>query len=855
MKVVNLNLNRLIANALGVFSLCMFSLMGGSAIYAVDASKSSAVLPTLTGMSVEQLAQVKELRIENLSTDDKPRLTLRGSDARAQLLVTGLIPDSKGRLREVDVTRQIAVEFEPASLINATSDGLLRPLADGVAKLSVRLPNGVETSASVEVVGFNEHPPVNFPNRVIPIFTKYGCNGGGCHGKAAGQNGFKLSLLGFEPKEDFEHLVVESRGRRLFPAAPERSLLLTKAINEVAHGGGQRLEKDTHEYRLLARWIEQGMPYGTDKDPVLTSISVTPLQRLLSRNASQQLTVIATYSDGSTEDITRTAQYESNNMDMATVSTTGLVTAGTNTGDVAVMARYQGRVAVFRASLPQGAAIEKWPEPTNFVDEAVIAKLKTLGVPMTAQCTDNQFIRRVTLDIAGRLPSLEETKAFLSDNAADKRARLIDRLLDSPDYAENFALKWNAILRNRRATPGHQVGSYAFHEWIRHSLETNKPYDQFVREILTASGSPETNPPVAWYREVNSLEQRTEDAAQLFLGQRLQCARCHHHPFEKWAQDDYYHFAAFFASVNRKEGSTPEQPVFVSKAGQPRANNPKNGKALEPAGLDAAPLTGEIPTDPRAALADWMTSPENPFFARMYVNRMWKHFFARALVEPEDDMRVTNPASNEELFDALASHFVKSKFDMKELVRSICNSRVYQSSSEISEQNATDQTAYSRYYPKRLTAEILLDSIDRISGTSTTFAGMPGGTRAVSLPDTGFNSYFLTVFGRPESTTACECERVQTANLAQSLHLLNSKEVQAKLSDNAGKAAQFAADTSRSHAQKIEELYMLAMSRVPTAEETQTAVAYLEKKKDNLRAAYEDLIWAVINSKEFLFNH
>lgn len=823
-------------------------------IAAENSKKSDAVMENaIPRHSTESLASVRSLRIENAnkSEDGSLHVGLRGSDARAQLLVTGVTESNN----ELDVTRELSISVAPEGIVQLSPDGLIKPLASGSAKLTASLPSGVSTTFSINCIGFEDQHPVNFPNQIVPIFTKYGCNGGGCHGKAAGQNGFKLSLLGFEPKEDFEHLVVESKGRRLFPAAPQQSLLLTKAINESPHGGGARIEKDSHEYRLLLRWIAQGMPYGTEKDPVLVSIAVNPTNRMLSKQAAQQLTVTATYSDGSSEDITKTAQYESNNTDMLNVTAGGLVTSSSSAGDVAVMARYQARVAVFRASLPQGANVASLPKPFNFVDEPVLAKLKTLGIPMSGLCSDSEFLRRVTFDVVGRLPTLDETKTFLADQDPNKRLKAVDRLLDSPDYAEFFALKWSAILRNRRPTAGHQVGSYAFHAWIRESLEKNKPYDQFVREILTASGSPEVNPPVAWLREVSTIEARTEDVAQLFLGQRLQCARCHHHPFEKWAQDDYYQFSAFFSTVNKKDGATPEQAVFVSKSGNPRATNPKNGRSLAPAGLDAKPLQDETVSDPRIALADWMTHPDNPFFARILVNRMWKHFMARAIVEPEDDMRVTNPASNEELIDALAKNFVASKFDLKQLVRAICVSRTYQSSADLNDENGSDHTAYSRYYPKRLSAELLLDAIDKVIGTSTAFQGMPSGTRAVALPDTGFNSYFLTVFGRPESTTACECERVQSANLAQSLHLLNSKEVQAKLSDNAGRAAALAADTARTYPQKIEEIYLLAMSRKPTEQETATATAYLEKKKDNLRAAYEDLLWAVINSKEFLFNH
>jgi hypothetical protein len=823
----------------------------GLAVWMSFAAPSSAVEPDPAASGSRRapvdLETLGELQFEGL----EDTLTLRGRDARWQLLLAA--SDPRG-LRH-DLTRLAELSVEPVGVIEINEAGLIKPLGNGAATLAATLPNGRQARLALEVVDFDESAAVNFPNQIVPIFTKYGCNGGGCHGKAAGQNGFKLSLLGFEPKEDFEHLVIESRGRRLFPASPEKSLLVLKAINESPHGGGQRMEKDTHEYRLLLRWIAQGMPYGSEQDPVLTSIAITPTERMMTKGSEQQLAVVATYSDGSTEDITRTVQYESNNTDLAGVSATGLVSTKDRAGDVAVMARYQGQVAVFRASLPQGATIETWPEPVNYIDEQVVGKLKSLGIPASERSSDSEFLRRVTLDICGRLPTLEETREFLASSQPDKREQWIDRLLDSPDYADYFALKWSSILRNRRPSPGHQLGSFAFHRWIRDSLLENKPYDQFVRELMTASGSPETNPAVVWYREVNNVESRTEDAAQLFLGQRLQCARCHHHPFEKWAQDDYYHFAAFFNGVTRKDGATPEEAILVSRAGRPTMNNPKTGKPLPPAGLDAEPIPADWADDPRVALADWMTSRENTFFSRMLVNRYWKHFMARGMVEPEDDMRVTNPASNEQLMVALSENFAASGFDLKELVRTICRSATYQASANVNEHNVSDQTAYSRYYPKRLTAEVLLDALDAVAGAKTTFQGMPLGTRAVSLPDSGFSSYFLTVFGRPESTTACECERGQSANLAQSLHLLNSKEVQAKLADGAGRAALYATDAARPHKEKVEELYLVALSRVPTDDESSTAVAYLESKQEELKAGYEDLIWALINSKEFLFNH
>ncbi len=757
--------------------------------------------------------------------------------------------------QHIDVTRNALFSVEPPEIAKVDASGLVTPLANGKGRIVGAYQQSITAEIPLEVTGMESIEPVSFPNQVVPIFTKYGCNGGGCHGKAAGQNGFRLSLLGFEPKEDYEHLLNEGRGRRLFPAAPDQSLLLTKAINVAPHGGGQRLDKDTHEYRVLARWIAQGMPYGKDTDAVVERIEVVPPTRTLTRKAIQQLAVIAYYTDGRTEDITQTAQFDSNNMELATVNDKGLVTLGDQAGDVAIMARYQGKVGVFRASVPLGAEVQSWPPVRNLVDELVFNKLKSLGIPPSAQCDDATFVRRVTLDIAGRLPTPQEARDFCADQSPAKHEALVDRLLDSGDYADYFAKKWTAILRNRRNSPGEQLNSFAFHDWIRNSLYDNRPYDQFVRELLTASGSVENNPAVAWFRSVPNTESRVEDAAQLFLGQRIQCARCHHHPFEKWSQADYYQMSAFFSKVTSKEGDTPEQPMFVNRLGAASAQHPKSGQSLSPAGLDAAQAQVATTEDPRDALVDWMVAPENPFFAKSLTNRYWKHFFDRAIVEPEDDLRITNPPSNPELMDGLAKHFIESKFDLKGLVRLICTSSVYRLSSDANEHNLSDQTSYSRYYPKRLQAEVLLDAIDQVVGSTTPFDGMPAGTRAVALPDTNFNSYFLTVFGRPDSASACECERSQEATLAQSLHLLNSKDIQGKLAADTSAPAKIATDTSMDHAHHIQHLYMKAFSRMPTDDELKTSLSYIEKKKANLREAFEDLTWALINSKEFGFNH
>ncbi|MFN3192429.1 MAG: DUF1549 domain-containing protein [Aureliella sp.] len=799
-------------------------------------------------------AVAHQLSIEAPAGNDEIRL--EGQDDRWQLLVTQSTTQHGTRIHS-DVTREVRFSIVPESLGSIDELGHLTPLANGRGQISAVDALGNEATIALSVHQMDTITDVNFPNQIVPIFTKFGCNGGGCHGKSAGQAGFKLSLLGFEAKEDYEHLVYESRGRRVFPAAPDHSLLLRKAVNKSPHGGGQRMQVNSPEYRLLRRWIETGMPYGSDHDPVVTSIEITPKQRVLLRESSQQLSVIAHYNDGSIEDISHTAQYESNNTDLADVSDHGLVQLRDQAGDVSIMARYQGHVAVFQASIPLGQNIDgfPWPQERNLVDRFVFKKLRALGIPPSSIADDETWIRRVTLDIAGRLPTPKETTEFLTLKDESKFSAKVRELLASPGYADHFAKKWSAILRNTRPTPGHQFSSFAFHNWLRTSLQTNKPYDQFVTEILTASGDVDSNAPVAWYQSVTNMESRVEDAAQLFLGQRLQCARCHHHPYEKWSQRDYFQMAAFFSKVKKKEGQIAEQPVFVSRIGGAGARHPKTGENLPPAPLGQSPLALQPEDDPRVALADWMTARDNPYFAKSLVNRYWKHFFSKGIVEPEDDLRITNPPSNAELLDGLAEFFVEKGFDLQELIHLLCTSSTYRLSSSLNDLNESDSNTFSRFYPRRLSAEVLLDAVDQVGLTTTEFAGLPAHTKAISLPDTSYSSYFLDVFGQPDGATACECERSGEVTLAQSLHLLNSKEVQAKLSNNAGLAASMAASSDDMHL-LVEQLYQVALSRKPSDAEMSAAIEYLvDVLPDQRRSAFEDLVWAIINTKEFLFNH
>lgn len=785
-------------------------------------------------------------------------LRLVGSRDRRQLIATAVTAGS----HDVDITAATTWRVEPATLATVEPGGMLVPLADGEGQVVASVDGASEVTVPLLVERVGNDPPIDFISQIVPVFTKYGCNGGGCHGKSGGQNGFRLSLLGFEPAEDHEHLVKEARGRRISLVAPETSLLLAKAAAKVPHGGGKLIEVGSPSYELLTEWIREGARPSGAKPPQVSHIEVFPTERTLDPGQRQQLRVMAFFDDGRIEDVTRMAQYEVNAPDLAEVAVDGLVTA-TDPGDgparcgtVAVMVRYQSHVGVFRGTTPLKTSPELVP-PTaefarTFIDEQVLAHLRKLGLPPSPVCDDATFLRRVTIDIAGRLPTTAETEQFLASDDPAKRDLLIDRLLDSEDYAHNFATKWSAILRNKRPNNElHRHGSYAFYDWIRASIAENKPYSAFVRDIITATGEPNANPAVIWYRQVSDINQQVEDASQLFLGQRLQCARCHHHPFEKWGTDDYFELAAFFSRIGRKPGLQPGEDRLFHNRGVASANGPKGTHKAAVLGADPGDMP--IDADPRQQLADWMVATDNPFFARSLVNRYWKHFFAVGLVEPEDDMRVTNPATNPELLDAMATGFAEHGYDMKWLIREICRSTTYQLSAVPNDDNAQDRQSYSRFFARRLPAEIALDAIDVLTGSQTSFAGVLPGTRAVELPDPNFDNYFLTVFGRPNADSACECERGSEANLAQSLHLINSADILGKLSGS--RATRLAEDAATPAAVKIDQLYMVALSRHPLPDETAEIEAYLAERTDQPKEAWEDVVWSLLNTKEFLFNH
>jgi len=721
----------------------------------------------------------------------------------------------------------------------------------------------VATSFAVE-----SSRPLSFVNDIQPILTKAGCNAGACHAKAVtGQRGFRLSVLGFEPDEDYEAIVKQGKGRRVFPSAPEESLLITKGAAIVPHTGGKKIEPGSQNYQTLVRWIAEGMNYAAANEPKLSSIQVEPSRVTMQVKREQQIKVTARYSDGSAQDVTRLALFEANDRAMAEASEQGLVKTLDIPGNVAVMVRFGGKVSVCSISIPLGAPVDLLPPAKNFIDQHVFANLKQIGVPPSPICDDSSFLRRVSLDIGGRLPTAEETKAFLASKAPDKRDQVIEALLNSPDFADYFANKWTSLLKNKRDEAADITANFAFHAWMRDSLLANTKYDQIVRQILASTGTIVSNPPVAWYKRVKEPTTQLEDVAQLFLGVRMQCAQCHHHPFERWTQGEYYQLAAFFSQVGRKPTTIAGEDLIFHKRGIAQTEHRKTRVMLKPAGLGEPSLDIPPDEDPRLALVDWMSKKDNPFFAKSLVNRYWKHFFKRGLVEPEDDLRDTNPPTNPDLFDALAKTFIDSGYDLKALVRVITQSHTYQLSSEPNEHNMVDRQAFSHFYPKRMTAEVLLDSIDMVTGSKTDFADLPPGTRAVSLPDNSYNkaSPFLKVFGRPEGASVCECERVQSASLAQSLHLMNASDVKAKLTASGGRA-ELLTKAEVSEPKRIRELYLAAFAREPDAEEIRIAESHLlqprtdaaGKPLDSQRAkrnGYEDLLWALLNTKEFLYNH
>ncbi len=734
-------------------------------------------------------------------------------------------------------------------MVNAR--GRIEAITDGTTRIIVQIDQQTR-SVPVVVAGTTEPVAWHFENHITPILSRYGCNSSGCHGKAEGQNGFKLSVFGFDPPSDHAALTREARGRRLFLPAPEHSLLLRKATGQVAHGGGSKLKPDSADYLTLRDWIAAGAPLGAKKGPVVTALQIEPGPRTMRPGSRQQLRVRATWDDGHEADVTHHARFQSNNDNLAVVDEFGLVQTLDLPGEATIMAAYQGQTAIFRAVLPRAKKIATYPDvaSNNALDRHVWARLRTLQVIPSDQCDDATFLRRVTLDILGVLPTPAEVRAFLADTRPDRRARLVDALLERPEYADYWALKWADLLRVDRQALGAK-SAQAFHRWIRARFMANRPLDAFARDVVTAEGPLDEVPAAAFYQAVKKPGEMASHLSQVFLGVRIACAECHHHPYDRWSQTDYFGMQAFFTGV-RSEGTRADTAIVGGKAGPSR--HPRTGTAILAHALGEPEPTASESGDPRRRLAEWMTSKDNPYFARNLANRMWAHFLGRGVVEPVDDVRATNPPTNPELLDELARFLVEHRFDAKALIRFIVTSRVYQLSTKPNETNDRDEQNHSRALLRRVPAEVLLDMVSQATGVAERFDGLPPGTRAVQLWDSKVRHYFLKTFGRPARTTACECERSSEPGVSQVLHLLNAPELQTKLSHPRGTVVTLL----RQHdadGPVVEGLYLAFLGRPPTEREREVATAHLERRKGQRREAAEDLAWALLNSLEFVFNH
>jgi hypothetical protein len=695
-------------------------------------------------------------------------------------------------------------------------------------------------------------PPSHFENDILPILGRHGCNSSGCHGKAEGQGGFKLSVFASDPEADYAALTREGRGRRTFPANPEESLLLRKGTGRAPHGGGTKLLPASEDYRTVRDWIAAGMPFGSPDAPHLVALRVEPGERVMGPHAEQALKVYARYSDGSERDVTAHARFQSNADAVATVSAAGIVVTHEVPGEAAVMAAYLGEVGIFRLLVPRPgpmAAGEKLPQ-YNFIDRLVDAKLAKLNVAPSGLCDDSEFLRRITLDLTGTLPTPEAARKFLADSSAGKRARLVEELLERPEFADLWAMRWADLLRVDRQALGHQR-AHLYYDWIRNSIASNVPFDRFARELVTAEGPLNELGPANFYRVIAKPGEMAGTVSQVFLGVRIACAECHHHPFDRWKQTDYYGMAAFFTPIGVRGGRDGES---VSSSGEPVIRHPRTNNPVMAHALGTLMPASNPAGDRRLVLAEWMTSPDNPFFARNLSNRVWGWMLGRGLVEPVDDVRATNPPSNPELLDALAKFTIENRYDVRKLIVLIASSRIYQTSAVPNATNEKDERNFSRAYFKRPEAEVLLDMTCQALGVPEKFPGSPGISRAVQLWDSKARSEFLRLFGRPNRVTACECERTREPSVAQVLNLLNSPDIQARLTHAGGTVSRLARE-HKDDGKLVEELYLTFFSRLPTAAEKDVGVKHLRKHADDRRAAVEDLAWALLNSVEFLFNH
>ena len=787
------------------------------------------------GVSADELLRLHDIHVE------PPVIQLGGTNRVQQLLITGVREDG----RKLDVTHLSRIESSDPAIARAEG-GMVAGLSDGEVTLRVTCA-GRELDVPVQVGQISGYPPVDFANDMLPLLSKLGCNSGGCHGKSNHASGFKLSVFGFDPAADFDALVKDDRGRRIFPASPEFSLFLRKATGVVPHGGGRRLPFGSADYDLMLAWVRQGTPAAQANSPGLVRLSVSPDDRVLDANSRQQILATAHYSDGSVRDVTSAAGYSTNAPLVAEVDRTGVVRTGQIPGEAVIGVHYMGQVASVQLQLPRtsGYAPFEFP-PLNAIDELVRIKLEKIQLVPSELADDATFLRRLWLDTIGTLPSPEEVRQFLADPAVDKRAHWTDKVLDRPEYADYWALVWADILLVDRQKLGER-GAYELHHWLREQFATNRRYDEWVSDLITATGNSGTNGPVNLFRAAETPEELTRTVSQAFLGVRMECAQCHHHPFEKWSQDDFYGLAGYFNGLERK--SIAPNRVFVYHAGLKESRIPFSNKLVAVRPLDGVAVTASE-GDPRRGLATWLVAADNPWFAKLAANRLWKHFLGRGLVEPEDDLRSTNPATNEPLLALLSQSLIDQNFDLKALMRTILNSRTYQLSSATNGSNEDDEQNFSHHYVRRLPAEVLLDAISHATGAPEHFPGRPRGTRAIELWDNRLPSYFLEIFGRPERTSPCECGRTSEPTMSQALHLMNAPEVEIKISSADGRVARLV-ESGAATAVLVDELCLATLGRFPRDSEQQLAQQLFETAPP--QQAAEDFLWTLLNSYDFLF--
>ncbi len=803
-------------------------------------------------------AQAKD-KVQSIAVEPA-QIVLNGKWASQRIHVTGRTASGDS----IDLTSQAQFKSGKTKVAAISKDGIITPIADGSATIDVTVA-GIRGRASFTIkVKDVAGTPSSYMNQVRPVIAKLGCAATACHGAAKGQGGFRLSLFGGDPEADYETITRAAAGRRINRVEPAKSLLLGKASGVIPHQGGALLKSGTKEYELMSEWLVQGAPLSGTREAHIVSIRIAPASLVLNKGEKKQIIATAVFSDGSELDVTDDASIQSSEPQVTAAAAGGMVEAK-NFGESVIVVNYLRQSAVARVLTPRPLT-QPFPklETNNRIDELVYDKLKALGVPPSGLATDQEFLRRVYLDVIGTLPTSDEVRAYAADTKPGKRARLIDDLLSRDEFADYWSLKWGDLLRIKSEYPVRvwPKAVAVYYRWVRQALAENKPYDQFVRELLTSSGSNFRNGPANFFRAVPQKDPRTigETTALIFMGQRIGCARCHGHPTENWSFDDDLGFGAFFAKMNFKSTlEWKEEIVYPDPKGVLR--NPKNGAAVRPAFPGAETLEMMPGEDPRMRFAGWLTSPENPYFAKNITNRIWFWLLGRGIVNEPDDMRSTNPPQNPELLAYLEKELISHGYDLKHIYRLILNSRTYQLSSEVTKENAQDSTHFSHYLVKRLPAEQLLDALSQVTETSEKFRSIipepytnwPAAFRATHLSDGNAESGFLDMFGRPPRDTAFEEERNSEISLRQALYFINSEQLEGKVSTSP-RVNRLLKDM-KEDAPLIDELYLSTFSRFPTVQERQQLVDYLAKRKTARAQAVQDITWAIFNAREFLFNH